>query len=275
MKRIPLVLMMALISGMLMAQPGAKPAATVKPLKSLQDSAHYALGLAFMNAYKQEVGGKVNTTLVLKAFDDVYGKQKVDSASYALGLRFANFYKQQGVNSINKTLLAKAINDAASAKPTLMNDATATACINNYMMNIYEHKAQGNIDSGKNFLKLNAKRTAVKTTASGLQYEVITEGTGPKPSRNDSVTCHYRGTFLNGQPFDDSYSRGQPITFALTGVIPGWTEGLQLMSTGSKYKLYVPYNLGYGLFDYGPIPGGSVLIFDVELLEVKKGSGSN
>ena len=120
-------------------------------------------------------------------------------------------------------------------------------------------------------MKRNKLRPGVKTTATGLQYEVITEGTGPKPSATDSVTCHYRGVLIHETiPFDDSYSRGQPITFSLKSVIPGWTEGLQLMSVGSKYKLYVPHTLGYGLFDYGPIPGGSTLVFDVELLDIKK-----
>ncbi|HYM94739.1 MAG TPA: FKBP-type peptidyl-prolyl cis-trans isomerase, partial [Chitinophagaceae bacterium] len=96
-------------------------------------------------------------------------------------------------------------------------------------------------------------------------------GTGPKPLPSDSVTCNYVGTLINGQEFDNSYKRGEPITFGLHGVIPGWTEGLQLMSKGSKYKLYVPYNLAYGLFDYGSIPGGSTLIFEIELLDIKKG----
>ncbi len=95
-------------------------------------------------------------------------------------------------------------------------------------------------------------------------------GTGAKPEAIDSVTCHYRGALLNGTVFDDSYARGQPITFALNGVIRGWTEGLQLMNVGSKYKFYIPYTLGYGAYDYGNIPGGSMLTFEVELLDIKK-----
>ncbi|MEQ1678950.1 MAG: FKBP-type peptidyl-prolyl cis-trans isomerase, partial [Chitinophagaceae bacterium] len=106
--------------------------------------------------------------------------------------------------------------------------------------------------------------------ASGLQYEVITEGTGIKPTMADTFVCHYRGTLLNGTEFDASYNRGQPLTMALTDVVNGWKEGLQLMPVGSKFKLYIPHTLGYGASDYGPIPGGSVLVFDMELLDVKK-----
>ena len=195
-----------------------------------------------------------------------------DSASYAVGLSVANFYKQQGVNKLNTTLVSKAINDVFGGKKTLFDDATANACMNSFMTKMQEQKSRAAIDSGTAFLKKNKTRPGVKTTESGLQYEVITEGTGPKPTDKDSVTCHYKGTLLNGTVFDDSYSRGQPITFALRGVIPGWTEGLQLMSVGSKYRFFIPYTLGYGAFDYGPIPGGSMLTFEVELLEIKKGS---
>ena len=193
-----------------------------------------------------------------------------DSASYAVGLSVANFYKQQGITKLNTTLVSRAINEAMSGKKTLMDDAAANTCMNNYMQQMQAQKSKARIDSGTAFLAKNKLRPEVKTTASGLQYEVITEGTGEKPTTADSVTCHYKGTLLNGTVFDNSYDRGQPITFSLGGVIPGWTEGLQLMTPGSKYKLYIPYNLAYGLYDYGPIPGGSTLTFEVELLEVKK-----
>ncbi|HEX6180709.1 MAG TPA: FKBP-type peptidyl-prolyl cis-trans isomerase [Chitinophagaceae bacterium] len=194
-----------------------------------------------------------------------------DSASYAVGLSVANFYKQQGIKNLNSVLVSRAINDVFGGKKTLFDDAVANSCMNTYMSRIQEQKSKGAIDSGVAFLKKNKLKPGVKTTPSGLQYEVIAEGTGPKPVITDSVTCHYRGTLLDGTPFDDSFKRGQPITFSLRSVIPGWTEGLQLMNTGSKYRFYVPYTLGYGSFDYGPIPGGSMLTFDVELLEVKKG----
>ena len=133
-----------------------------------------------------------------------------------------------------------------------------------------ESKSKPTIEAGKNFLSKNKARPEVKTTASGLQYEVITEGTGIKPTALDTFVCHYRGTLINGTEFDASYNRGQPLVYPVAGVIRGWTEGLQLMAVGSKYKFYIPYDLAYGTNDNGQIPGGSTLIFEVELLDVKK-----
>lgn len=205
---------------------------------------------------------KIVTVPVLKTLSD--------SASYAIGVSVANFYKQQGINKLNTTLVSKGINDIMGNKKALLDDAACNNVMNTYMSKMQAEKSKPRIDSGTNFLAKNKTKPGVLTTASGLQYEVITEGTGDKPTAADSVTCHYRGTLLNGTVFDNSYDRGQPITFSLGGVIPGWTEGLQLMSVGSKYKFYIPYTLGYGAFDYGPIPGGSLLIFEVELLNVTK-----
>lgn len=196
-----------------------------------------------------------------------------DSVSYAIGLSVANFYKQQGVSQINTSLVSRAINDVFSSKKPLFDDATANACMNSYMMGLQQQKSKGTIEAGEAFLKKNKLRSGVQSTASGLQYEVISQGTGPKPTADDSVTCHYKGTLMDGTVFDDSYSRGQPMTFALRGVIAGWTEGLQLMNAGSKFKFYVPYKLAYGAYDYHTIPGGSMLTFEVELLEVKKAGG--
>lgn len=196
-----------------------------------------------------------------------------DSASYAIGLSVANFYKQQGVSQINTSLVSRAINDVFGSKKPLFDDATANACMNSYMMGLQQQKSKGTIEAGEAFLKKNKLRPGVQTTTSGLQYEVISQGTGPKPTASDSVTCHYKGTLMDGTVFDDSYSRGQPMTFALRGVIAGWTEGLQLMNAGSKFKFYVPYKLAYGAYDYHTIPGGSMLTFEVELLDVKKAGG--
>jgi FKBP-type peptidyl-prolyl cis-trans isomerase FklB len=133
-----------------------------------------------------------------------------------------------------------------------------------------EAKSKTTIVEGQKFLAQNKNKPGVQTTASGLQYEVITQGTGPKPTVNDSVEVNYVGTLINGNEFDNSYKRGQSITFLVTGVIKGWTEALQLMNAGSKYKLYIPYELAYGTNDVGngSIPGGSVLVFEVELLRV-------
>ena len=193
-----------------------------------------------------------------------------DSASYAIGVSVANFYKQQGVTKLNTALVTKAINEIMAGKPALLDDQMCNNVMNTYMTKLQESKSGPNIKEGEDFLAKNKLRPGVKTTASGLQYEVMTEGTGEKPTIADSVTCNYKGTLVNGTEFDNSYTRGAPITFSLRGVIAGWTEALQLMSVGSKYKLFVPHTLGYGPMDYGPIPGGSALIFEVELLAVKK-----
>lgn len=193
-----------------------------------------------------------------------------DSVSYACGLSFANFYKSQGVTSINTTILSRAVNDVLSGKNIAFSDEIANKIMNRYMFQLQAEKVKPTIDAGKKFLADNKKRTGVKTTESGLQYEVITEGTGEKPTINDTVICNYRGSFIDGNVFESSFEGDKPISFSLRGVIKGWTEGLQLMPVGSKYKFYIPYNLAYGEFENGPIPGGSTLVFEVELLGIKK-----
>ena len=193
-----------------------------------------------------------------------------DSASYAIGISVASFYRQQGITNLNSALVSKAINDILTGKQPLLNDEAANMCVNKLMNQVQESKSKPNIDAGRAFLEKNKSKPGVKTTASGLQYEVITEGTGVKPTALDTFVCHYRGTLLNGTEFDASYNRGEPLVYPMNQVIRGWTEGLQLMPVGSKYKLYIPHNLGYGTNDNGAIPGGSTLVFEIELLDVKK-----
>lgn len=197
-------------------------------------------------------------------------KTQIDSASYAMGVSLASFYKQQGFTTINTTVVSKAISDVMGGKPLTLDEMACNNVMNQIMMDMQTSKSKPNIEKGEAFLRQNKTKPGVKTTASGLQYEVITEGTGAKPTAADSVTVNYRGTLVDGTEFDNSYKRGEPITFPLGRVIPGWTEGVQLMSVGSKYKLYIPYTLGYDLRDMGTIPAGSALIFEVELLDVKK-----
>jgi len=213
------------------------------------------------NSVKKPVAKTTTPTIQLKTLED--------SANYAMGLSIANFYRQQGVTKINSALVTKAINDAMSGKPTLLNDAQTSAVLMNYMNRQQMAKSKPNIDACNNFLAVNKTKQGVVTTPSGLQYEVITQGTGPKPTLKDTVVCNYKGEFINGNEFDNSYKRGTPAEFPLTNVIRGWTEVLQLMPVGSKYKVYVPYQLGYGPSDYNGIPGGSLLIFEIELMSVK------
>lgn len=197
-------------------------------------------------------------------------KNEVDSVSYALGVSVASFYRQQGLKNLNSTLISKAISDVMGSKKPLLDEGQCQTVIMNYMNDMQQAKSKPNVEAGEKFLAQNKKNPNIKTTASGLQYEVVTQGSGPKPLATDTVVVNYRGTLTNGTEFDNSYQRGQPISFPLNGVIRGWTEGLQLMPVGSKYKFYIPHQLAYGMNDQGPIPGGSALIFEVELLEIKK-----
>ncbi|HYC38984.1 MAG TPA: FKBP-type peptidyl-prolyl cis-trans isomerase [Chitinophagaceae bacterium] len=193
-----------------------------------------------------------------------------DSASYAIGVSVANFYRQQGITKLHTALVTRGINDVLGGKQPLFDENVSNMVMNRYLTQLQEQKSKAAVDSGKAFLARNKQRPGVKATASGLQYEVITEGTGIKPTATDTIVAHYRGMLLNGTEFDNSFSRGEPLQIAANRVIPGWTEALLLMSVGSKYKLYIPHNLGYGIYDNGPIPGGSTLVFEVELLDVKK-----
>ena len=206
-----------------------------------------------------------DTTAVVKA---PLLSNLADSASYAIGISVANFYTQQGMTDINADIVAKAIRDVIGKDSILMNEMEANNTMMTIMNQAQENKAKGAITAGEEFLATNKNKEGVKTTSSGLQYEVIKEGTGAKPAETDSVTVNYVGTLLSGEEFDNSYKRGEPITFPLNQVIKGWTEGLQLMPTGSKYKFYIPHQLAYGTRDVGNIPAGSVLIFEVELLKV-------
>lgn len=196
-------------------------------------------------------------------------KNAVDSFSYAIGLSIANFYKQQGVSDINNQLVMKALTDAKNGKPAL-SDEQANMSIMNYMQQARSQKAAGTRKAGQAFLAQNKTKPGVVQLPSGLQYQVLQEGTGPKPTANDQVKCHYIGSFIDGQVFESSYARNEPATFPVGGVIRGWTEALQLMPVGSKWKLFIPSELGYGDGDNGPIAGGSTLIFEVELLEIVK-----
>ena len=192
-------------------------------------------------------------------------KNLTDSASYALGLSVASFYKQQGFKNLNTALIAQAINDVQAGKPPVFTEEQA----NETIMFFVNPDLRNTIEAGKRFMVQNKSKAGVKTTASGIQYEVLKDAAGAKPKAFDTVVVNYVGTLLNGTEFDNSIKRGQPVEFKLNQVIKGWTEGLQLMSVGSKYKFYIPYNLAYGLNGNGPIPGGATLVFEVELLNVK------
>lgn len=198
-------------------------------------------------------------------------KNLTDSFSYSLGMQVANYYKQQGIKNLNGQLIARAISDInAGKKPLLSQGAADLVSIRISAPDQYQ-RLKENIDKGEKFLRENKKRPEVKTLPSGLQYEVLAQGTGIKPTAVDTFVAHYTGTLVDGTQFETSHTSGQPLVMPVGRVIKGWVEGLQLMNAGSKYKFYIPYDMAYGLNDQGPlIPGGSTLIFEIELIDVKK-----
>ena len=183
----------------------------------------------------------------------------------------ASFYKQQGISEINDTLVNKAIRDKMKGDSTLLSEVQCNQVVMNYIEKAKAEKAMVAKKAGLEFLAANKTKSGVVTTASGLQYIVLKEGTGPKPLATDKVKCDYEGKLIDGTVFDSSVKQGKPIEFAVNGVIKGWTEALQLMNTGSKYRLFIPSDLAYGDQQMGPdIKPGSTLIFDVDLIEIVK-----
>ena len=195
----------------------------------------------------------------------------MDKFSYAIGLGIGQNLLSMGAQGINVEDFAQAIADVLNRKETAISHNEARDIVNQYSAELEAKMNAENIEKGKAFLAENAKREGVVTLPSGLQYEVITEGTGIKPSANDQVKCHYEGTLIDGTLFDSSVKRGQPAVFGVSQVIKGWVEALQLMPEGSKWKLYIPSELGYGSQQAGEmIPPYSTLIFEVELIKVIK-----
>jgi len=199
-------------------------------------------------------------------------KDLKDKVSYSIGLDLGFNFKKQNLE-LNPDALLAGVKDALSGKQPLLNENEVKETMTALTKEIEDkQKALGeqNVKDGEKFLAENKKKEGVKTTASGLQYKVIKEGTGPQPKLTDSVVANYRGTLINGTEFDSSYKRGQPATFPLAGVIKGWTEALQLMKVGSKYQLFIPPNLAYGDRAMGPALGpNSTLIFEVELVGIQ------
>lgn len=197
-------------------------------------------------------------------------KNAVDSFSYALGVSMAGFYRAQGIDSIDADLVIRALNDVSDSAQ-MMDEAACNNAIISYMQAVKGRKAAANKAEGTAFLDSNKTQAGVVTLPSGLQYRVIREGSGQKPGPNDKVKVHYEGSLIGGKIFDSSIQRGEPIELNVSGVISGWTEALQLMPVGSKWKLYIPSDLGYGDSGAGAdIKPGSTLIFDVELLDIVK-----
>ncbi len=176
-----------------------------------------------------------------------------------------------GVDQLDKKILIAAFEKAFLGDSVKIKPQHANEIIQKFFGQISKAEGDKNLKEGEEFLAKNKTKSGVVTTASGLQYEIIKAGTGPKPKAEDEVKCHYKGTLIDGKVFDSSIERGEPATFPVNRVIPGWTEALQLMPVGSKWKLYIPASLGYGERGAGQdIKPNSTLIFEVELLEIVK-----
>ncbi len=195
----------------------------------------------------------------------------MNKISYALGLGIAQQLKSMGIEDFSVEDFSQSVSDVLADKTPAMTSREAQELLNDYFQKKQREQAEKAIAEGKVFLEANAKKEGVTQTKSGLQYEVLSQGKGGKsPKATDTVVCHYEGRLVSGKVFDSSYERNQPAEFALNQVIPGWTEGLQLMAEGDKYRFYIPYLLGYGEQGAGPsIPPYSTLVFDVELIGVK------
>jgi len=200
-----------------------------------------------------------------KADSGMTEKQKT---SYAVGIQFGNAIAD-GATLIDLESMIAGMKDAMEKKDPKITDEEMGKCLQDLQKQMNENRFGANKKTGEDFLAENGKKDGVKTLPSGLQYKVITEGTGKIPAATDKVSTHYRGTFLDGKEFDSSYKRNQPAEFGVTQVIAGWTEALQLMKEGSKWELYVPYSLAYGEEGRPPqIPPYSMLVFQVELLKI-------
>ncbi|HEX6848451.1 MAG TPA: FKBP-type peptidyl-prolyl cis-trans isomerase [Chitinophagaceae bacterium] len=287
--------------------PATKPATPPKLLKDLRDSASYTAGIHIINKYRSQNIYNFNGAVVAKACNDLqtnkpplisnsdadkavlaYQSQLMsdpkktvkppvsgvvlndmrDSASYAAGIHLISFFRDFDITNFNPTIISRAINDLQTQKKPLLSDSLANMVAMRYQSKLQEVKNKPTIDAGKKFLAENKKRPGVITTKSGLQYEILTVGTGKKPTINDKVSCNYIGAYIDGTEFNNSYQMGGPISFNVNGVIKGWTEALQMMPVGSKWKLYIPYTLGYGPGQYQAIPGGSTLVFEIDLLGI-------
>ena len=233
---------------------------------SLLTATAAACGIMLLSSCGGTMGGaKLNTA--------------ADSAAYAIGM--ANgFGMGQSLStvpgdSLNVEILARALRDGLKADTSVMTPEKAQMYIQEYFQKVQTALEEANKKAGQDFMAENGKKTGVVTTASGLQYQILKEGTGVKPLATDTVEIHYKGTFLDGEVFDSSYDRGEPAKFVLNQVIPGWTEGVQLMKEGSKFILWIPENLGYGARALNPEKGGyQTLKFECELLKVIPGKAA-
>jgi len=193
----------------------------------------------------------------------------MNKISYALGLSIGNNFLSSGIKNVDFDSFLKGMQDVINGNSVDMSYEEAQEVMNDYFSNLQAERLELNLKAGEEFLAINKNRPGVVTLPSGLQYEIEKDGNGPKPKATDQVKCHYHGTLIDGTVFDSSVERGQPATFGVNQVIPGWVEALQLMPVGSKWKLFIPANLAYGTAGAGQmIEPNSALIFEVEILDI-------
>jgi FKBP-type peptidyl-prolyl cis-trans isomerase FklB len=248
------------------------PASATKPQTAPAAKSSQATAVGAQKAPAAKTGQpakpRTQTPLVLKT--------DKDKVSYALGMNLGNNLHRDSID-IDTAILVRALKDALVGGKTLLTDTEARAAlmqlqtqVRNKQMEKMKVVGEANKKEGNAFLAANKAKEGVVTLPSGLEYKILSQGTGPRPAPTDSVVCNYRGTLINGTEFDSSYKRGQPATFPVTGVIKGWTEALQLMPVGSKWQLFLPAELAYG--ERGPSPEigpNSTLVFEVELLSIQ------
>lgn len=311
------ILLVLLVPVLLVACKGSGNEASAN-LKTIADSAGYALGVDLAGSLKREKMAAMNFGLVTVAVEEVLQDKTTlfpfqtagmvmqqyammtqlglgdtsnkptfevkmvdnkpqltnaaDSLGYAMGVNIGNRLKFSGMSDLNVEMMKTGIRQVLNGDSLAIKPENCVEVLNNFMrrgQDKVNENVEKTIKEGEEFLAKNGQRPEVKTTATGLQYEVLKDATGPKPTTQDVFVAHYRGTLLNGNEFDSSIG-GEPLEMGVSEVIAGWIEGLQLMSKGSKYKFWVPYNLGYGRQGSPAIPGGSVLVFEIELLDFKK-----
>ncbi len=221
--------------------------------------------MAARDLLQQHAAGAADTT---EGFSDPDFASRTEQRSYAVGVTVADFVTMQ-FDTVDTRALLQGLRDQMGEGQTLVAPDSTRAVITRFQESRRQAVSETNVSEGEAFLQENAERPEVQVTDTGLQYMVLEEGDGPRPAATDRVTVHYRGTLLDGTEFDSSYARGEPATFPLNGVIAGWTEGLQLMPVGSKYRFFIPSELAYGERGAGGRIGpNATLIFDVELLEI-------
>jgi FKBP-type peptidyl-prolyl cis-trans isomerase FklB len=251
--------------------PGNAPAQTT-PATTPPASSTPAAAAPAGSAKAQTPPAKAHSATAAKSPAPLTLKTQKDKFSYALGMsngrRLADSLRKNSV-PFDPAILARGLKDGISGGNTLLTDQEAQAVVDEVRNNLMKKQQADSRKEGDDFLAANKGKEGVVSLPSGLQYKILKAGTGPKPTASDSVRCDYRGTLINGTEFDSSYKRGQPATFAVTGVIKGWTEALQLMPVGSKWQLFVPSDLAYGERGGQGIAPNSTLIFEVELLSIE------